>query len=166
MKNDKDKIVYFVTGLPHSGTSIVQKTISNQKGYTADMNENGNVFENTNFTKCLDHKLHSVVTKLPCEPDYFQDIFDKIKQYLHNPNLHITFTSRDPVQWCLSYLVRNMHPDCRTTDIDLEFNKIKPDFKSKQSPTKVEKNIKSKKKLLFYTLKSFMIIIVKQLIIL
>ena len=130
MKNYKDKMVYFVTGLPHSGTSIVQKTISNQKGYTAVLKENGNISESTNFTKQLQGEADpAVVNKLPCEPEYFQDIFYKIKQYLHNPNLFIIFTKRDPVEWCSSYLCRNMHPNSSAKDIGLEFHKERKNFK-------------------------------------
>lgn len=129
MKNYEDKMVYFVTGLPHSGTSIVQKTISNQRGYTAELKKNGNIVENANFVEQLKGTANpAVVTKLPCEPMYFQDIFYKIKQYLHNPNLCIIFTKRNPVQWCSSYLSRYMHPNARTEDINLEFHKEMDDF--------------------------------------
>ena len=130
MKNYKDKMVYFVTGLPHSGTSIIQKTISNQKGYTAELKENGNIVESADFVDILEVEGRdpAVVTKLPCEPAYFQDIFYKIKQSLHNPNLCIIFANRDPVQWCSSYLSRNMHPNPRTEDINLEFHKEMSDF--------------------------------------
>jgi len=178
MIKPQDKMIYFVTGLPHSGTSIIQKTISDQKGYTIKIKKNGNTCESSDFRSELNkyHTLqelngnvskaakikgipksdfiNSVVCKLPCEPLYLQNIFHKVENSLDISNLCLVFTKRDPIQWCSSYLSRNMHPNDLAKDINLEWNKTKPDFKTKEWPTP-RKTLNSKKAFIIYLKKLY-----------
>jgi hypothetical protein len=111
----EDKCIFFVTGLPHSGTSIVQKTIADQEGYFCRFKENKNIQENRNFEIELKQykksgkvNINSEVSKMPCEPINFQNVFDSIKEYLNESSLQVIFTRRDSIEWCLSKLKRKV----------------------------------------------------------
>ena len=125
------KFIYFVTGLPHSGTSIIQKTIGDQADYYVEYTSTKNVAENTGFGAELQKKIHlnsvedywkngSKVTKLPCVDIYFNDIFRKINDCVNEPDLCFIFTARNPIEWCSSYLMRRVNQSDLKQHIDVK----------------------------------------------
>jgi hypothetical protein len=145
--NEK-KYIYFVTGLPHSGTSIIQKTIGDQAGYYVEYKASKNIEENTSFDIELDMikniekhgyvynwrkdihynsvedywKNESKVTKLPCTADDLVQVFERINAFIDDPNLCFIFTKRDSIEWCSSYLMRKVHPLDLKKHIDDEWS--------------------------------------------
>ena len=152
------KYIFFVTGLPHSGTSIVQKTIADQEGYFCSFKENKNIEENQNFEIELKQykksgkvDINSEVSKTPCEAIYFQDVFDSIKKYLNESSLQVVFTRRDSVEWCLSQLKRKVS----FADLKLNINDLSDteysifDYKLKYN-LKKELKLRGLKSLIIY----------------
>jgi len=126
-----NKTIYFVTGLSHSGTSIVQKTIGDQEGYFIRLKQNKNINENKDFVieinkykKSGKVAMESLVSKLPCEEIYFKDIFDDIKKYMNESNLHVIFMKRNPINWCFSQMKRKISKLDLKNDINNTNNKI------------------------------------------
>lgn len=143
------KYIYFVTGLPHSGTSIVQKTIADQEGYFCLFKKNKNIKETKKFEIELKQykksgkvNINSEVSKMPCEAEYFQDIFNSIKKYLNESSFQVVFTRRDSVEWCLSKLRRKVS----FTDLELNINDLS-DKEYSIFDYKLKYNLKKKLKL-------------------
>tara|TARA_X000000950_G_scaffold289364_1_gene412426 strand:- start:22913 stop:23713 length:801 start_codon:yes stop_codon:yes gene_type:complete len=143
------KYIFFVTGLPHSGTSIVQKTIADQEGYFSRFKENKNIKESKKFEKEFKQykesgkvNINSEVSKMPCEEIYFQGVFDSIKKYLNESNFQVVFTGRDSVEWCLSKLKRKVS----FTNLKLNINDLS-DKEYSIFDYKLKYNVKEKLKL-------------------
>lgn len=110
---------FFVVGLEHSGTSIVQKTLADQNGFTTECLANGNLGEHAPYDDYSSGQVYKfAVSNFDRPPNL---AFKWLHTKYGKCAMQIIFMERDAIEWACSRVKRQLSEKQH----DLDINELK-----------------------------------------